>query len=97
MIKKLICLFLTITLMFGNGFAQVFVYGEKTAWDMAGVLETKGYIPADGFFHYMPKERIFYPWKMHIYASNIDDLKTLLNKTLPYLQYMDIEHKISFN
>ncbi len=97
MIKKLICLCLSIFLMYGNSFAQVFIYGEKTPWTMAEVLETKGYIPSEGFYHYIPKERIFNPWEMTVYADDINDLRVLLNKILPYLQYLDVDHKISLN
>ena len=96
MIKRLICLCLSFTLMCGNGFAEVFNSSSNVS-DMASILETKGYIPAEGFLHYIPEERIFFPWTMHIYADNLDDLKNLSNKILPYLQYMDVEHKISFN
>ncbi len=96
MIKKLICLCLTLTLMLGNGFAQVFNNGAN-AWNMSETLETKGYIPSEGFHYYMPKKRIFNPWKMHIYADNLNDLRNISNKILPYLQYLDVEHKISLN
>ena len=96
MIKKLICLCLTLTLMLGNSFAQVFNNGAN-AWNMSEILETKGYIPSEGFHYYMPKKRIFNPWKMHIYADNLNDLRNISNKILPYLQYLDVEHKISLN
>ena len=96
MIRKLICLSLSLFLMCGNGIAQVFDRGV-TPWSMAEVLETKGYIPSEGFYYYMPKERKFNPWKMHIYADNLNDLRDISNKILPYLQNMDVEHKLSLN